>query len=44
MRYFAFTIKDGRPLVITIDWWTIAWEELPPGYLEDILSSFRFLD
>ena len=42
VRYHAFTIKDGRPVVISIDWSTIEDEELPRDYLADILRSFRF--
>ena len=42
--YHAFTIKGGRPVVISIDWWTIAFDELPGGYFEDMLASFQFLD
>ena len=44
MLYHAFAIKDGRPAVISIDWWTIGFDELPAAYLEEILASFQFLD
>ena len=29
---------------VSIDWWTIAFDELPGGYFEDMLASFQFLD
>ncbi len=44
MLYHAFTIVDDRPVVISIDWWTIDFGELPQRDIGEILSSFRFLD
>jgi hypothetical protein len=43
MLYHAYTVKDGRPIVLSFDWWTIAFEELSPDYVREILSSFRLL-
>jgi len=39
--YHAYTVKDGRPIVISIDYWTIAFSELSPEYIRQILASFR---
>jgi hypothetical protein len=44
MLYHAFTIKDGRPIVLSIDYWTIAFEELRREYILEILASFRLTD
>ena len=44
MVYHAYAVHDGRPVVISIDWWTIAFDELPESYVAEILSSFRFRD
>ena len=44
VRYFAFTIDDGRPVVISINWWTIAFDRVPRHYLADIMASFRLVD
>ncbi len=44
MVYHAYAIVSGRPVVISIDWWTIHFGTLPGAYIEDILSSFRLLD
>jgi len=41
MLYHAFTISDGRPVVISVDWWTIAFGTLPTNYVSEILGSFR---
>ena len=43
MLYHAFVVDDGRPVVISIDWWTLAFGELPSEYTGRILSSFRFV-
>ncbi len=39
--YHAFIVKDGRPIVISMDWWTIAFEEVSIEDIGEILSSFR---
>ena len=44
MLYHLYTVVDGRPVVISIDWWTLAFGALPSEYTGRILSSFRFLD
>lgn len=37
--YHAFTIKDGRPIVLSYDFWTIAFGEVPVDDLEAIIES-----
>ena len=44
MLYHLYTLVDGRPVVISIDWWTLAFGALPSEYTGRILSSFRFFD
>ena len=44
MLYHLYTVVDGRPVVISIDWWTLAFGALPSEYTGRILSSFRILD
>lgn len=42
--YYAFTLHDGRPVVLAWDWWTIAFETYSPEYVVEIIDSFRFLE
>ena len=44
MLYHLYSLDDGRPVVISIDWWTLAFGGLPSEYAGRILSSFRFLE
>jgi len=37
--YHAFTVKDGRPIVLSFDFWIVAFGELPEDYLEAIMES-----
>jgi hypothetical protein len=43
MLYHAFVLDDGRPVIISIDWWTLAFGTLPSEYVGRILSSFRLI-
>jgi len=42
--YHAWTIKDGRPIVISIDFWSLAFDEFDPEYLAEIIDSVHLLD
>lgn len=44
LRYVAYTIHEGRPVVISLDWWMIRFEGVRGPYLQRILDSFRFLE
>ena len=42
--YHAYTIKNGRPIVLTLDFWTLAFDEFNPSYAREIVESLRLLD
>ena len=44
MRYQVFTFHNGRPVVLSFDYWTIAFERLQTDYVAEIIESFRFSD
>ena len=44
MRYQAYTFHDGRPLVVTFDYWNIAFGRIPLDDAARMIESFRFLD
>lgn len=44
MLYHAYTIHDGRPVVLAFDFWNIAFERISVDYLVRMLESFRWLD
>jgi hypothetical protein len=44
MRYQLYVLHDGRPLLLTFDYWTLAFEALSFDYFQQIIESFRFLD
>lgn len=44
MRYQLYVIHDGRPLVLTFDFWTVAFEVISYDYFLEITRSFRFVD
>ena len=42
--YHAYAIKDGRPIVLSWDFWTLAFEAFNPSYSRHIIESLRVLD
>jgi hypothetical protein len=40
----AYTIRDGRPIVLSFDYWTIAFDAISADDAAAIVDSFRFLD
>ncbi|HEY6569302.1 MAG TPA: hypothetical protein VIZ22_03385 [Candidatus Limnocylindrales bacterium] len=44
LRYLAYTIHESRPVVLSIDWWTIGFERVHYDDITDMINSFRFLD
>jgi hypothetical protein len=44
MRYQLYVLHDGRPLLLTFDFWTVAFEAISFDYFRQIIESFRFLD
>jgi hypothetical protein len=41
--YYAYTIVDGRPVVLAFDWWTISFGRMPSDYIDEIVGSFTFV-
>lgn len=44
MRYQLYVLHNGRPLVLSFDYWTIAFEAISFDYFVEIIGSFRFVD
>jgi hypothetical protein len=44
LRYVAFTIRNGRPVVVSWDFWTTAFEAVRPSYAVDIVESLELHD
>jgi hypothetical protein len=44
MLYHAYAIHQGRPVVVSFDFWNIAFERISVDYVVRMLESFRWLN
>jgi hypothetical protein len=44
MRYQLYAFHDGRPVLLTFDYWTVAFEAISFDYFRQIIESFRITD